>query len=638
MIPWLNNCSAVWFHWMTAMLWQSAIVIAIVWAADLLLRRFAWPQFRYVLWLLIFVKLLLPPGFALPTSITSGLSVAQQFIHGDIAKPDILSSNGLAVQTPTEIAQAKMTPSTSSTIAPSMSWQSQLMLIWLAGIMVFAFGLNLRLRHLRLNRSQSDLPEWFPSLLKECADTLSIKRVPSIAITSSLKCPAVFGIFRPTILIPHEGIAWLEKKQACNILLHELTHIKRGDLFLHAIQIALQILYWPNALLWLIRRPMHDLRELCCDATVASVLRDNTPSYRQTLLEAARRLIAEPANLGLGLLGLFEQPHTIVARLKYLEKPLGKQVLCKYVSVLAALAAFIFVLPMSSMPAQTGNVQKPSPYIAKPGNSSGDQEKPRFEVVSIKRLAKEGHLSGASFKPGGIFKAVNMNLRGLIARYYGMPYMQVVDVPKLIDEASWDIEARPEEGKYPLKNNILDPDLAKLMVQSMLEDRFKLRVHQETRILPGYELRIAKGGLKLTPPKDRDPKAPPPKPTPGVSISRTKDPAMPGGVAVMPGSIWVANMPLSAYAARVLTSTLSLSGEKNRFYVVDKTGLEGNYDIQLTWKQGGGPWISSQNQAAVDDEISIFDALQDQLGLKLVPANVTVPVIVVDDAQIPVTN
>ncbi len=635
MIPWLNSCSAMWFDWMTAMLWQSTILIAIVWTADLLLRRHAWPQFRLILWSLIFIKLLLPPGFALPTSITSsGIAFVSQLFQPDIAQPDYDSNTGRFAPSHIAAIPKDLSPFPSHTEFSSPSWQTYLMLVWLAGILALAFWLYLRLRHLRVDRCLSGLPEWFPSVLQECADKLSIKRVPAMAITSTLKCPAVFGIFRPTILIPCKQLDLLDKKQASNVLIHELMHIKRGDLLLHAMQIVLQILYWPNVLLWLIRRPVHDLRELCCDASAAAILREHTSSYRQTLVDMARRLIAEPANPGLGLLGLFEQPHSIVTRLKYLEKPYGRQTICKYLSVISAIVMFMFVLPMSPTRAGTANQGKPSPEAVKLDAPKEVQEKPKFEVVSIKRLAKESHYSDASFKPGGNFKAVCMNLRGLIAQYYGVPYLQVVGGPSFIHEALWDIEAKPEEGRYPLKNNRLDPELGNLLVQSMLEDRFKLKVHHETRILPGYEMRIAKGGLKLTPPKDQVMPFPPL----GGSISRTKDPSKPGGVGVMQGFVGVSNMSLSAYAARVLSATLSSSGEKNRFYVVDKTGLEGSYDIRLTWTQGGGPSIAAQNQIADDNEITIFDAIQEQLGLKLVPANVSVPVMVIDDAQMPTTN
>jgi bla regulator protein blaR1 len=647
-ILWLNSCAAIWFNWMAAMLWQSAILIAIVWAADLLLRRFAWPQFRYILWLLVFVKLLLPPGFALPTSVTSsGFAVVNNLLHRNVAvaKLEHYSNARQAVPTPNQTVQTNLPVESSHTEAPSLSWRTKLMLVWLVGILLLAFWLFLQLRRLRIDRSQPGLPEWFPSVLQECADKLSIK-APAVAITSAVKCPAVFGIFKPTVLLPRECVGLLEKKQISNVLIHELMHIKRGDLLVHAVQIALQILYWPNILLWMIRRPMHDLRELCCDASAAAILRENTPSYRQTLLDVARRLIAERANPGLGLLGLFEQPHTIVARLRYLEKPYGKQTLCKYISAFSAFMMLFAVLPMSPVGAQTGRQEKSSSGVASPSNYSQNKEKPRFEVVSIKRLAQEERLSSANFQPGGRFKAVSVSIRGLIAQFYKMPSPQIVGGDKWIDDVPWNIEAKLEDDKYPLKNNLLDPDVGSLMVQSMLEDRFKLKMHQETRILPGYELIIGKGGPKLTQPKSQTtpPPAgrgvPPPPPTrPGGSLSRTTDSGTPISFGTMPGFFSVKNISLSVFATYFLPSMLSSEGGKNRIHVVDKTGLAGSYDIVLVWTPAAGNTsVASQNRADVDPETTIFDAMQEQLGLKLTSAKVTVPVLVVDDAQMPATN
>ena len=303
-------------------------------------------------------------------------------------------------------------------------------------------------------------------------------------------------------------------------------------------------------------------------------------------------------------------------------------------STIFTLVMFIFVLPASPTRAGTGNQEKPAPGVAELNTTPGGQEKPRFEVISIKPGDKKGHLSDASFLPGGRFKVINLNVRGLIAQYYGMPYTQVVGGPKFIDEDPWDIEARPEEGKYLLKNGLLDPDLGKQMVQSMLEDRFKLKVHHEIRILPGYELTIAKGGPNLVPPKDYTT-----APHGAGFLSRTKDPSKhgPGIVIEGGGYLWVPNTSLPDFA-KGLAAMMFFNGEK-RCHIIDKTGLEGSFDIQLTWTPSrGGTSIASQNQNPGDPETTIFDAIQEQLGLKLVPAQVTVPVIVVDDAQAPKTN
>ena len=71
MIEALNRWSDQWFRWEAAVFWQVAVLIAIVWLIDLVIRKWAWPQLRYAMWLLILVKLVLPPTLTSPVSITS---------------------------------------------------------------------------------------------------------------------------------------------------------------------------------------------------------------------------------------------------------------------------------------------------------------------------------------------------------------------------------------------------------------------------------------------------------------------------------------------------------------------------------------------------------------------------------------
>jgi uncharacterized protein (TIGR03435 family) len=417
-------------------------------------------------------------------------------------------------------------------------------------------------------------------------------------------------------LIPGECLDLLDKKQLSDILIHEFMHIKRGDLSIHAVQIALQILYWPNLLLWLLRRPMQDLRELCCDASAAAVLRDNTHSYRQTLIDVARRLIAEPVNPGMGLLGLFEQPHALAARLRYLQKPYGRQTLCKYLSAVSALLLLIAVLPMSPMRAQTGGPEKPSMATSKANPSTEDQEKARFETISIKPRPYDDHRTSCDFLPGGRFKA-HAPLGILISEAYGLDLYQVFSIPKSIEKAYWDIEAKIEEGKYPLKDGKLDRAVGRLMLQSMLEDRFGLKAHKETKILPGYELVIAKGGSKLQPSTDQTKKA---------------------GVGIMPGNVGGDAIPMSSFTLLLERVLTLMEGEKSRFHVADKTGIEGHFDIRLRWTPSKpGPWAPDA-KANEEADVTLFEALQDQLGLKLVPANIPVQAVVVDSIQAPTKN
>ncbi len=360
MIETINLIADKWFTWQTAMLWQVAVLIAIVWAVDLLIRKWAWPQVRYALWLLVLLKLVLPPTLTLPTSITARIpGVVEKTVKVQFTPPaaatlptpatpyrfESLFSAETPVRTarinPPTLTKSPMpptvtpdtTPLTSTTIAlepPGLSLKVYALLAWLSGVVVLAGWLIGRLRrfrreHLENINNTNALPRKFCALLEQTAAQLKLKKIPRVILTDRVKGPAVFGVFRPVLLMPAEKLANMTRQETEHILLHELAHIKRGDLVVHSIHMVLQIAYWFNPLVWLTRKPLQSLRELCCDATVAKILKDKTSGYRETLLETARQLLAEPATGGMGLLGLFENSHRLPDRLKWLEKKTWKR-------------------------------------------------------------------------------------------------------------------------------------------------------------------------------------------------------------------------------------------------------------------------------------------------------------------------
>jgi len=329
----LNHIAEKWFAWEYSMLWQVGVLIIIIYVIDLLTRKWLWPQVRYALWLLILVKLILPPTLTSPTSFTSNIpiltenSVKLEYFEPPSATP--IEAESIAPIP--ELATSEIVPAERALpveevvpVGVSLSWKAVIFLIWLAGIVVLSSWLIIRLRNLRYehltNGELKKLPERDQDLLERAAKRLNLKTIPQVILSDKVGCPAVFGIFRPVLLIPSDKLKNLSREDLEHIFLHELSHIKRGDLYLHAIYMMLQIAYWFNPLLWLIRRQLQNLRELCCDATVARVLKEKTAHYRETLLETARQLLAEPVDPGLGLLGLFENSNRLVDRLKWLER------------------------------------------------------------------------------------------------------------------------------------------------------------------------------------------------------------------------------------------------------------------------------------------------------------------------------
>jgi prepilin-type processing-associated H-X9-DG protein len=238
-------------------------------------------------------------------------------------------------------------------ISPALSWRVYAMGAWLLGVLALSVGLIVHLRRLAIEHKEErpdDVPNWFDEVLAQAAVEIGLHRIPRVVFTTKVCCPAVFGLIRPVLLIPAELVSTMTRREARHILLHELAHIKRGDLLTHAIYMILMTLYWFNPLLWLIRKHLQHLRELCCDATVAKCLREETGAYRDTLLDTGRALLARPLDPGLGLLGLFEDTGTLVTRLHWLEKPTWRRPWLRRIAVTIVVALmFCCVIPMASL-------------------------------------------------------------------------------------------------------------------------------------------------------------------------------------------------------------------------------------------------------------------------------------------------
>jgi uncharacterized protein (TIGR03435 family) len=164
------------------------------------------------------------------------------------------------------------------------------------------------------------------------------------------------------------------------------------------------------------------------------------------------------------------------------------------------------------------------------------------------------------------------------------------------------------------------------MLQALLADRFKLQVHHETKQVLGYELVVAKSG-----PKFQD------KPDPDAPLGPNGRP-LPNSMRIVPSNggseVIVQNFTMEQLA-------MLLSGHAGVDHrVVDKTGLTGKYNYKLSFaaSQGAGPAGGPTDTTAPDPAPSIFNALEDQLGLKLQRGVETVDVVVVDHVERPTAN
>lgn len=360
----INQFAQGWWNWMVPMFLQVSVLILIIGGIDLVIKKWAWPQIRYALWLLILVKLLIPPTWSLPSGLIAkihplDMSLPERVIQVQPVSMEESSASG-AEQTPPVVE--KMSPDESSRgYTPpgdgKLGWQFYVMGIWISGMLLFMGLLAFRIARLRRwhreQRQKKIIPDWYHQLLVKTAEKMKLETLPAIVFSHQAAAPAVYGLFRPVLLLPVDYFKSLSREEAQHVLLHELAHLKRGDLWVHGICLLLQIIYWFNPLIIWVRKQMKHVREICCDLTVANRLKEETMKYHQTLVNTAKRLLTESVEPGMGLLGIFEEPFRLVSRLKWLKKarkPDGR-ILIPAICCMVVLM-LVFILPMAS--ADTG--------------------------------------------------------------------------------------------------------------------------------------------------------------------------------------------------------------------------------------------------------------------------------------------
>lgn len=400
----INHIAQAWWGWMGPMFWQVSLLILIISAIDMMIRRWAWPQIRYALWLLVLVKLLIPPTWSLPSGIIARFQplaqarIEQQWnktfhatgekkIYGQTATP----SNARSAQS---IEPAAVKSSKDGLAEPSLRtgkvkpvWQVYTLGFWILGMVLFIALLMMRITKLRRwhkqQKEKKAIPVWFHKLLIQTTHRLKLGLLPAIVFSDEAVTPAVYGVFRPVLLLPANYLDTLSREEAEHVLLHELAHLKRGDLWIHGLCLLLQIVYWFNPLLVWARKQMKYVREICCDLTLANLLREKTKKYRQTLLNTARELLTESVEPGMGLLGVFEEPFRLVARLKWLKKKTWQnRKLITATVCCVTLTMMAFVLPMA------GGKQSSSDVIGITGSaekSISHEEKSQAAEMPLKQ-------------------------------------------------------------------------------------------------------------------------------------------------------------------------------------------------------------------------------------------------------------
>jgi uncharacterized protein (TIGR03435 family) len=606
-------------------LWQSTLCLVVAGLLTLVFRK-NHARVRYGLWLAASIKFLIPfslliilgNNLAKPRVVyqtETGFMTAMQEASQPFARP--------VAHVPSPVAFSPATPN----LLPAI-----LTTIWLSG-----FAAVLILWFVRWRRIRSIVRRSVP--VREGRELMALRRVEGwagvrkpIEFVSSQTTlePGIFGVFTPVLIWPQGISPRLEDAHLEAILAHEVWHVRRHDNLASAIHMLVEAIFCFHPMVWWLASRLVEERERACDEQVLQ-LGSKPNIYAESILKTCEFCVESPLACVSGVTGADLKKrivHIMTERVAN-QLGLGRKLLLAAIGIAVITVPIVFGLmnPTHTQAQATTTTSAPLPS---------------FEVASIKPNRSADDHFWISFDPGR-FRVTDATTEQLITLAYNIKDFQVTGGPSWINSEKYDIDAKLEDvvedrgakdfEKLPPDRRRKQMDLMLQSLQSLLAERFNMKVNRETKELPIYTLVVAKNGPKLLEANPND--------TYPNGIKGPDGIAHPGMMHVGRGELKGQGIPVGSLQ-RVLSQLLSRT-------VLDQTGLKGKYDIELNWTPdeseagmfrgptGGNPAAANPTPPESIGP-SLFTALQEQLGLKLESTKGPVEVLVIDHIERPSEN
>jgi uncharacterized protein (TIGR03435 family) len=591
-------------------LWQSTLVAAALALLTLVFRR-AHAQARYAIWLAASLKFLIP--FAALTSLGAQLEWRE-------ALPQASPEWAAAIEA---VRQPLATPPVGFVLPSTIPANTGVPLaaiagtVWAGGILT-AFGVWL-LRWRRVSKAVRAGAPIVSGRTFDAFQSLSSTTVlPLVAADTSLE-PGVFGILRPVLLWPRDIDLRLDDAQVRAVLAHELAHVRRHDNLTAAMHMFVEAVFWFHPIVWWIGARLVHERERACDEYVVRL--GNDPDvYAESILKTCQFFVESPLTCVPGVTG-----SNLKKRIERIMAHHSGGSVSRWAKVFLITAATATIAAPVGIGALTTPLRPAAvaPSLANSGRA--------FEIANVTPNKTGAMRVMMQVRPGGAWEATNVTLESMIRLAYRIQESQLAGGPAWIYNERFDIVAKSPQDAPGQEFG--------LRMESLLAERFGLTLHRETRELPVYAL-ISSGrqGRRLTQ-----------STVDCVAWARGRNgqpprPSLPGerptcGMTAAPGRLTgggITMLQLAQTLARYTGRT-----------VIDDTGLAGNFDFDLEFTAdpallgrgpGGGlppgpPPGATPNSAG----LSIFTAVQEQLGLQLDSRRAPVDVLVIDSAAQPQT-
>ena len=552
--------------------------------------------------LLPIVSVVMPPlHVGVPAGVQSQTTLLQ-FGPGADAKPSITMAGVGSHLTP-------VTPQVSKLLLSNL-----LLTGWAVGTALFLLPVVIGLWQIRSLR-RTGLP-WRrgQSVVETLALDAGIKRRIEVLLQEAVPGPMTCGVAHPAIFLPRDAENW-NQEDLNRAIVHELEHVRRGDSVSCYLARVAAAMYWFHPMVWIAWRRLVLEAERSCDDAV--LRHSEATAYADQLVGLAKHLLATHGSPLLAMANRGDLAIRVSAVLDNRQRR-GRAGIVSL--ALACIVAGAFVLVLSPL-TLVGAAQEPQPTFevasVRPDNSSGNGQ---FQFLSSGRLVIR-----------------NVTLSTIVAEAYDLPFQS----PRLTGGPEWehaageryDIEAVAPTGAVPpgLPQKARE-DKMRLMLQSLLEERFKLKMRRDPKEQPVYLIVVAKNGPKLQKAKMQEkdcPEAGAPSGTPTACHSIT------GGIG----------RGIHGDAVSITDVTFFVQNWSDQ-PVVDKTSLTDLYNIQTDgWapmrprppSPDGQPPQGGDAGLADPDRQTLADLFR-QLGLRMESQRAAVDMFFVEHVERPTGN
>lgn len=293
------------FYYIVSLSLMGSILAAGLMIIKRLFRQKLGANWHYYIWLVLVLRLIIPFTQSVP-NVLNFIPVHQQMAGllqistagaGENNTAAAIETNGSNTTIPAKaVSGAENTqPSQLLQTKTWFNWDT-LALVWISGVaaiflyILFVNGLlSLRARKLQVCDSEDIL-----KIVNECKSKLNVRTKVTVLYDTTVKSPAVFGLFHPKISISPGIVEKLSAEELSYIFMHELSHLKRGDLQVNTLVLAMQTIYWFNPFLFYALHRMKQDCEIACDANALSSLKpEDHKKYGQTIISMLQ-LLSEP--------------------------------------------------------------------------------------------------------------------------------------------------------------------------------------------------------------------------------------------------------------------------------------------------------------------------------------------------------